>query len=150
MTSRAGRKIGAFRYSGVNPRPQPQPTTQAAQQPQQRPQPGTLTIGPGRPSPRAQAHLDAAKDTRLTDPPRIPASAPTVSVHIDGAKVSIPSDWAVAFSSRNDKDVLYGLEPSGKLHVLVINGSGQLRALDGLTDALVSDIIRWRFPRGVR
>lgn len=125
------------------PAPAPQ---QAAPQPQQAPQPGIMKIGPGPLSPRAQAHLDS-KDTRLVDPPRVPASAPTTALYLDGSKVSIPSDWDIAFSTAKGKDTAYVLEPSGVLHVLTLDSQGRLRELAGLSDALVDDLFRWRFPR---
>lgn len=125
------------------PAPVPQ---QAAPQPQQAPQPGTMKIGPGPLSPRAQAHLDS-KDTRLVDPPRVPASAPTTALYLDGEKVSIPSDWHIAFSSAKGKDTMYALEPNGVLHVLTLDGHGRLRELAGLSPELIADLFKWRFPR---
>ncbi|MDN3443734.1 hypothetical protein [Microbacterium sp. APC 3901] len=153
-TSRAARTIHPFRTSGVNApgysRAAPQQAQQAPQQPQQpqqRAKPVVVTIGPGRPSARAQAHLDAVKDTRLVDPPRVPASATTTDVFIDGAKVSIPADWQIAFSSHKGKDTLYALEPNGTLHVLTLDAQGRLRELAGLSPELIADLFRWRFPR---
>lgn len=153
-TSRAGRVIHPFRTSGVNApgysRPAAQQAAQvpqqAAPQPQPRPQPGTMKIGPGPLSPRAQAHLDS-KDTRLVDPPRVPASAPTTALYLDGEKVSVPSDWQIAFSSAKGKDTMYALEPSGVLHILTLDGHGRLRELTGLSPELTHDILAWRFPR---
>lgn len=129
------------------PAPVPQQPAQPPQQPAQPPKPGTLSIGPARPSARSQAHLDAAKDTRLVDPPRVVASAPTVSIYLDGARVAIPAEWSIAFSSSGGKDTIYALEPRGVLHVLTLDSQGRLRELAGLSAELIDDLIRWRFPR---
>ncbi|MCI1019391.1 hypothetical protein HWD99_12210 [Microbacterium sp. C5A9] len=90
------------------------------------------------------------KDAHLTDRPRVPASAPRVSIYLDGSKVSIPADWHIAFSSAKGKDTMYAVEPNGVLHVLTLDPQGRLRELSGLTDALIEDIMSWRFPRGAR
>ena len=154
VTSTHGRRIGAFRTSGVNTpgysRQQPQQAPQQAPEaPQQRPMPGTLRIGPGRPSPRMQAHIANVKNVTAGPPPRVPKDGPTVTVFLDGERVRLPSDWTLAFSSAKDRDVVYALEPSGALHVLVIHAGGELRELQGLTTELIDDIYRWKFP-GVR
>lgn len=151
MTSTHGRKIGAFRRSGLNPRPQP---PQAAQQPpaaptapQDAPNNGTVRIGPKRPSPRMRAHVAAIASVTTGPPPRVPKGADMVTVMLDGAKVPIPSDWMLSFSSGKDRDTLLALEPSGELHLLVVDAAGQLRELQGLSKEFVDDMFRWKFPQ---
>jgi hypothetical protein len=96
-----------------------------------------------------QDHLDTQGVT-LGDPPRVPATAATVSVFIDGTRVRIPSDWVIAFSTSGGKDTVYAVDGARKLHVLTLNADGQLRELSGLSAGLVADIVRWRFPRSLR
>lgn len=148
-TSRAGRKIHPFRTSGVNSPgySQPQQPAQAAPQPQQAPKPGTLSIGPGRPSARMQAHIASIENVTAGPPPRVPASTAMVKVMIDGSQVSVPADWALAFTSKDNRDVLLAVDGANVLHMLVVRADGQLAELQGLTDAFIDDVLRWKFPR---
>jgi hypothetical protein len=87
---------------------------------------------------------------RLGDPPRTPTSSATVPVYIDGLRVRIPSDWAVAFSTSKGKDTIYVVDSEKRLHVLTLSADGELRELHGLSEDLIADIMTWRFPRGAR
>lgn len=144
----AARKIHARAPWVVHPEAYraPQQAPQWPYESEEVPQGHTVSYPPRRPSARMQSHLDSVPDTHLVDPPRVLASSPTTAVFIDGAKVSIPSNWMVAFSSTQGKDTLYSVEPNGVLHVLTLDAHGLLRELAGLSDALVDDIFTWRFP----
>ena len=125
----------------------PQQPQQPAPQPQQRTQPGTLSIGPGRPSARMQAHIASIENVTAGPPPRVPASTAMVKVMIDGSQVSVPAEWSLAFTSKDNRDVLLAVDGANVLHVLVVRADGQLAELQGLTDAFIDDVLRWKFPR---
>jgi hypothetical protein len=76
--------------------------------------------------------------------------AAVVAVHLDGQRVRVPADWGIALSSARRRDALYLREPSGALHVLVIDADGQLRELAGLPADLVADLVAKHFPRAGR
>lgn len=125
----------------------PQQPQQAPQQPQPRLQPGTLSIGPARPSARMQAHIASIENVTAGPPPRVPASTAMVKVMIDGSQVSVPADWSLAFTSKDNRDVLLAVDGANVLHVLVVRADGQLAELQGLTNAFIDDVLRWKFPR---
>lgn len=101
---------------------------------------------PKRPlTPRLAEHVASIPNVTTGDPVRVPVDAPTVDVHLDGSRVKIPVSWSLAFSSKNGRDILYAREETGALHVLVVGEDGALREFYGLTEALVSDILAWRF-----
>lgn len=147
MTSTHGRKIAPFRMSGHNPRPTPPRAAQQPSLPREAPSRGTMRIGPQRPSPRMAAHLANVENVTAGPPPLVPKSGPTVAVFLDGEPVRIPLDWMLSFSSQNNRDVLYAIDTTNVLHVLVVDAGGELKALHGLTADLVDDIYRWRFPK---
>ncbi|WP_431072108.1 hypothetical protein [Microbacterium phyllosphaerae] len=150
MTSRHGRKIHPFRTSGVNEpgysRPAQQPTQQPAREPE-RPKSHFLTIGHGHNAQRVQARLDAATDVTLGDPPRIAAAHPAVTVHLDSVPFRLPLGWAFSASSPRGKDVLYALDDKRVLHVLIVDGNGDVREIQGMPADLIADLIAYRFPR---
>lgn len=101
---------------------------------------------PKRPlTPRLAEHVASISSVTAGDPVRVPVDAPTVDVHLDGNRVKIHASWSLAFSSKNARDVLYARDETGTLHVLVVGDDGVLRELYGLSEALVSDIVAWRF-----
>lgn len=136
--SKHARSIGAFRSSGLNPRPVPRDPWDA-------PQGHTVALGSPRDSQRARERADAATGVHLADPPRVPADSAVVAVHLEGKRVRVPADWGVALSSAKGRAALHLLEPGGVLHVLVIDADGQLRELAGMSGDLVSDLRRQHF-----
>lgn len=140
-SSRAARAIGAFRTSGLNPRPTPQP----AYAPESA-EGDTVHLGSSRAAQRVQARVDAARGITLCDPPQVAAATPAATVHLDGVPVRVALGWSVALSSR----ALYMLDTRRDLHVLVIDSEGDVRALQGLPSDLIADLIAAHFPRGAR
>lgn len=150
MKSSHARIIHPFRSSGLNPRPQPREAPQSPSDDWDAPPVRTMSLPPRKPTPRMQAHLANMEGVTLGEPPWVPASAPTVAVFIDGMKVRLPANWAIAFSSSGGKDTICAVDAENTLHLLTLNADGLLRELHGLSADLVSDIMRWRFPRGTR
>lgn len=150
--TRAGRRIHArapWAVPGSNvPAPVPWQRPEAPQRPvdawdvADESEPRRL---PQRLSPRMTMHYANVETVRYGPPPRVPAGTPAVDVFIDGEKVSVPSNWRIAFSSKGDRDALYALDTAGVLHILIVDSQGQLKAMEGLSEAFIEDVLRWRF-----
>jgi hypothetical protein len=80
------------------------------------------------------------------DPPKVPAASAVVPVFLDGKRVRVPVDWSIAIDSSHERSQLYLREPSGELHVLLLDRQGALREMAGLPDDLVADIVAKYFP----
>lgn len=150
MTSTHGRKIHPFRYSGVNPRPARQEVVQDPAREPEGQQSHVFTMGRAHNARRVQARLDAAEGVTLGDPPRIAATDPAVTVHLDGVPYRLPRGWALSFSSRRGRDVLYALDDKRVLHVFIVDGNDEVRVLQGMPADLVADLITYRFPKAAR
>lgn len=94
----------------------------------------------------AQARADAATDAFLGDPPRVPKDSAVVPVFIDGKRVRVPVDWDIALGTGQGRDQLYLREPSGMVHVLLIDRKGALRALHGIPADIIADLVAKHFP----
>ena len=105
-----------------------------------------VSLGGPRTSRSAQARADAAEGVTLIDPPRMPTGTPLVGVRMDGVEARVPLGWGIALSSARGRDALYLREPSGILHVLVVNADGEVRELAGVPADLVADLLAQHFP----
>lgn len=94
----------------------------------------------------AQERADAATDAFLGDPPRVPKDSAVVPVYLDGHRVRVPVDWAIALGSGQGRDQLYLREPSGVVHVLLLDRKGALRELLGIPADLIADLVAKHFP----
>ncbi|KAA9131162.1 hypothetical protein [Microbacterium caowuchunii] len=144
MRTEYAREIGAFRTSDHNPQPQHAAASGSVE--------GTnVSLGTPSASQRAQARVNAAQGVKLGEPPRVLKGTAVVAVHLEGKRVRVPADWAVAFSSARRRDALLLREPCGTLHVVVVSDTdGLLHSLDGLPEDLVRDLVRRHFPRSAR
>lgn len=107
-------------------------------------QPGTPGAQAAKSS--AQARADAATGVSLVDPPKVPAASAVVPVFLDGKRVRVPVDWSIAIDTSTERSQLYLREPSGTLHVLLLDRDGTLREMAGLPTDLVSDLVAKYFP----
>lgn len=144
--TRAARRIHArmpwVKYPGVYAAPDPWLLWEA---------PYGRTAHAGTPGARAakssaQARADAATDAFLGDPPRVPKDSAVVPVYLDGHRVRVPVDWGIALDSGQGRDQLYLREPSGMVHVLLIDRKGALRELHGIPADLIADLVAKHFP----
>ncbi len=146
MSSRAGRKIHPrapwVAHPGVYSAPDPFDAWLASSKRSMQQSTPSRSVA----SQRLQARADAATGVTLGDPPRVPADSAVVPVFLGGQRVRVPVGWGIALSSSRGRDALYLHEPSGALHVLLIDKEGQLRELHGLPADLVADLVALHFP----
>lgn len=139
MEQRRARTIGAFRTSGLNPRPTPR-------DPWDMPQATTVSLGTPSTTRRAQARADAATGVHLGAPPRVPVGTPTTEVWLEAMRVRVPTAWAIAMTSARGRSQLLLREPDrGPVHVVVIDADGELRELMGIPEDIVADLITKHF-----
>jgi hypothetical protein len=78
-------------------------------------------------------------------------ATPAATVFLSGEAVRVPMGWSVAYGHGRHGASLYLRAPGGgALHVLTVTEDGDVRAVLGLPEDLLSDLERAYLPRRAR
>lgn len=155
--SRTGSKIHAWRASGVNAPGYSQRPQQAPAAPQHGPQgraddwdyDGPITVDLGTPRAHSLSHFLAAQATsaKWGPLPSIPNGQPTVRVRVGGVPVVLPGTWEIFVGrSTTNVETVYGLDPNGVLHLVMIRGNGEPAEMIDVPDHVLDHLRDWAFP----
>ncbi len=153
MPRHAASKIGPFRYSGVNPRPQPRQQAPAAPQ---RPADDwdynePITVNLGTPNAHSLSHFLAAQATsaKWGPLPSIPNGQPTVRVRIGGVPVVLPGTWEIFIGRSTDGiETAYGLADDGVVHLVMLRRDGTPAEMVDVPPHVLDHLREWAFPGG--
>ncbi|MFJ4161166.1 hypothetical protein [Microbacterium testaceum] len=151
----AARVIHPHRTSGHNPVGYLRPPQQAPVAPQ-RPADDwdygePITVDLGTPNAHSLAHFLATQATsaKWAPVPSIPDGQPTVRVRVGGVPVVLPSAWEIFVGrSTTGVETVYGLEPNGVVHLVMLRRDGTPAELVDVPDHVLDHLRDWAFPGG--